>query len=59
MTLNGLAPGHRNPDFLHEVAPLAAQGRIKYAKALIDEFENIPNAFVQLLKAAIAASRSS
>lgn len=38
------------PDFLHEIAPLVAQGRIKYAEELIDGFENIPNAFVQLFE---------
>ncbi|UOD29232.1 NADP-dependent oxidoreductase [Massilia violaceinigra] len=36
------------PDFLAEVAPLVAAGKIKYGEHFVDGFENIPAAFLQL-----------
>lgn len=36
------------PDFLAEVAPLVAQGKIKYSEELVDGFEKIPDAFMRL-----------
>lgn len=36
------------PDFLAEVGPLVAQGKIKYQEHVVDGFENIPAAFLQL-----------
>jgi hypothetical protein len=36
------------PAFLAEVAPLVAQGKIKYAEHVVDGFDNIPDAFLQL-----------
>lgn len=36
------------PDFLAEVAPLVAAGKIKYAEHFVDGFEHIPDAFLQL-----------
>jgi NADPH-dependent curcumin reductase CurA len=36
------------PAFLAEVAPLVAQGKIKYVEHVVDGFDNIPDAFLQL-----------
>jgi NADPH-dependent curcumin reductase CurA len=36
------------PDFLAEVAPLVAAGKIQYNEHFVDGFDNIPGAFLQL-----------
>lgn len=36
------------PEFLAEVGPLVAQGKIKYKEHFVDGFENIPDAFLRL-----------
>lgn len=36
------------PDFLADVAPLVAQGKIKYREHFVDGFETIPEAFLHL-----------
>jgi NADPH-dependent curcumin reductase CurA len=36
------------PDFLAEVEPLVAQGKITFKEHFVDGFENIPDAFLQL-----------
>jgi NADPH-dependent curcumin reductase CurA len=43
-------PDHvaRYPEFLAEVAPLVAQGKIKYSEELVEGFDNIPAAFLRL-----------
>jgi len=49
--IHGFAlPDHYDsfPDFVAEVAPLVAQGKIKYSEEFVDGFENIPAAFLRL-----------
>lgn len=36
------------PEFLAEVAPLVAQGKIRYSEEFVDGFDRIPNAFLRL-----------
>lgn len=36
------------PDFFADVAPLVAQGNIRYAEHVVDGFEQIPDAFLRL-----------
>jgi NADPH-dependent curcumin reductase CurA len=40
----------RAPAFLQEVAPLVAQGRIKYREDIVDGLDNAPSAFIGLLE---------
>lgn len=40
------------PDFLAEVSPLVAQGKIKYIEEFVDGLENIPAAFLRLYDSA-------
>ena len=41
---------HEYPDFVAEVAPMIADGRVKYRETVAEGLENAPEAFMQMLK---------
>ena len=38
------------PEFVAEVAPMIADGRVKYRESVTDGLENAPKAFIELLQ---------